>query len=85
MRSDVPRKKSLANIAERTLDLTLGLGSIWPAGTRLEAVMPRKVEKGAVVNDKTIRVFPDRRANLAFSINVIGSRRFGIQPGQASI
>jgi hypothetical protein len=38
-----------------------------------------------VVDDKTIRVFPDRRANLAFSINVIGSRRFGIQPGQASI
>jgi len=61
LRNDVPRKKSARMLAERTLDLTLGLGSIWPAGTRLEAVMPREVEKGAVVNNKTIRVLPDHR------------------------
>ena len=51
----------LANVAERTLDLALGLGTIRPTGPRLEAVMPRKVEKGAVVDDKTVRVFPDHR------------------------
>ena len=51
----------LTNVAERTLNLALGLRTIRPAGTRLEAIMPRKVEKGAVVDDKTIRVFPDHR------------------------
>ena len=41
--------------------LTLRFRPIWPASTRLEAIMPRKVEKSAVVDDKTIRVLPDNR------------------------
>jgi hypothetical protein len=40
----------LANIAERPLDLALGLGPVRPAGFGLEAVMPGKVDEAAVVN-----------------------------------
>jgi hypothetical protein len=32
-----------------------------PGGTRLKTVMPREVKKRPVVDDKTIRVFPDHR------------------------
>ena len=32
--------------------------------------MPRKVEKGAVVDDKTIRVFPDHRGLHAVVENI---------------
>ena len=49
------QEEVLANVAERPLDLALGLGPIRPAGARLEAVVPRKVEKGAVVDDKAVR------------------------------
>ena len=50
-----------ANIAEWTLDFALGLGTIGAAGTRLEAIVSREVEKGPVVDHKTVRVFSDHR------------------------
>src|SRR5271169_6584605 len=60
----------------------LGLGTIWPAGPWLEGVMPREVEKGAVVDDKTIRVFPDRRGLHAIVENLA---RYAPRPDQARI
>jgi hypothetical protein len=40
------------------LDLALGLGTIRAAGARLEAVVPRKVEKSAVIDHEPVRVLP---------------------------
>src|SRR5262249_50242600 len=53
------KEEVLANVAERTLDLALGLGPIRPTGTRMEAIVPCQIEERAVVNDKAVRVFTD--------------------------
>ena len=45
----------LPDIAERALDLALGLGPIGPAGAGLETVVAGEIEKRAVVDDQTIR------------------------------
>jgi len=55
------KEEVLANVAERTLDLALGLGSIGPTGARLEAIVSRQVEKGTVVDDEAVRIFTDDR------------------------
>jgi hypothetical protein len=39
-----------------------GSWSIATTGPRLEAVVRRQIEQRSVVNDKTIRVFPDDRS-----------------------
>ena len=49
----------LADVAERPLDLALGLGPVGPAGFRVEAVMAGEVEQRAVVDDVGLR--PPRR------------------------
>ena len=41
----------LTDIAERPLDFALGLGPVWPAGARLEAVVPRQREQRPVVDN----------------------------------
>ena len=48
----------LANVAERSLDLALGLGPIRPARPRLEAIVPGNIDKGAVVDDSCPRSSP---------------------------
>ena len=50
-----------ADIAERPLDLALGLGPIGPAGARLEAVVAGEVDEGAVVDDEPVGVLADDR------------------------
>ena len=45
-------------MTERTLDLTLGLGPIRPAGARREAVMPREIKKSRGCGYKTIGSSP---------------------------
>ena len=52
---DAAEEEVLADVAERPLDLALGLGPVGPAGLRLEAVVPREVEQGAVVDDEAVR------------------------------
>ena len=51
----------LADVAERPLDLALGLGPIGPAGAGLEAVMAGEIDKRAIVDDEPIRVLADDR------------------------
>jgi hypothetical protein len=51
----------LADIAEWSLNLALGLRPIGPAGARLEAVMPRKINQAAVVDDQPIGILADDR------------------------
>src|SRR5579862_9905185 len=45
------QEKVLADIAERPLDLALGLGPVRLAGPRVEAVMRGEVDERAVVDD----------------------------------
>src|SRR5215211_2626095 len=54
----------LAKIAERPLDLALGLGPVRPAGFGLEAVMPGKVDEAAVVNHETVGILAEHRGLL---------------------
>ncbi len=49
----------LADVAERPLDLALGLGPVGPAGFRVKAVMAGEVEQRAVVDDAALRRFAD--------------------------
>jgi hypothetical protein len=51
----------LADVAERPLDLPLGLGAIWAAGLRLEAKMPRQIDQASVVDDQAVGVLADHR------------------------
>ena len=52
----------LADVAERPLDLALGLRPVGPAGLGLEAEVPRQVEQGAVVDDQAIGILADDTA-----------------------
>ncbi len=61
LRNDAAEEEVLADVAERPLDLALGLGPIGPTGARLEAVVPREVEKGAVVDDEAVGILADHR------------------------
>ena len=46
----------LADVAERPLHFTLGLGAIGPARPRQEAVMPAKRYQRAIVDDMAIAI-----------------------------
>ena len=45
------QEEVLADVAERPLDLALGLGPVRAAGFRMEAVVAGQIEQGAVVDD----------------------------------
>ena len=51
----------LADVAERALDLALGLGPVRPAGAGLEAVVPGQVQQRPVVDDEPVGVLADHR------------------------
>jgi hypothetical protein len=51
----------IADIAERPLDLALGLGPIGPAGARLKAIMLRQREQRTVVSDVALIVLAGHR------------------------
>ena len=51
----------LADVAERPLDLALGLGPVGPAGLGLEAVVRGRGRRGAVVDDAALGVLADDR------------------------
>src|SRR5260370_38754675 len=46
----------LADVAERPLDLTLGLGPVRSTGSRMEPMMAGEVDERAVVDDMTLIV-----------------------------
>src|SRR6185312_16902730 len=48
-------------VAERALDLALGLRSIGPAGFWIKAVMTREVDQGAIVDDAVVIALAEHR------------------------
>ena len=55
-----------------------------PGGTRLKTVMPREVKKRPVVDDKTIRVFPDHRGLHAVVENLARYAADRLERGNAA-
>ena len=51
----------LADVAERPLDLALGLGPVRPAGLRVEAVVAGEVDQRPVVDDVALGILADDR------------------------
>jgi len=56
-----------------------------PGGTRLKTVMPREVKKRPVVDDKTIRVFPDHRGLHAVVENLARYAADRLERGNAAV
>ena len=56
------QEEVLADVAERPLDLALGLGPVRPAGFGMEAVVAGQIDQGAVVDDAaSVGLAGDRR------------------------